>query len=230
VEINETGVKSNFATTLALMAAKKLGKNPKELAEVIKEKLIEMNNYDEVEIAGPGFINVKMKKTLLSSVVKKIELEKNNYGQQPRRNKIINIEYVSANPTGFLHVGHARNAVNGSVLEQIFKADGYETQTEYYINDAGNQINVLAVTVFVHYLNLLGIEAIKPENSYGGDMYDEVAGYLLDEFGDKFKDVTFSDTMINDEEVHQIFRKKSTQHFLDIIKEQLKDLGVVISH
>ncbi|WP_027063127.1 arginine--tRNA ligase [Mesoplasma seiffertii] len=230
VEINKTGIQSDFATTLALMAAKKLGKNPKELAEVIKTKLLNINNYEEVEIAGPGFINVKMKKDLLSSVVKKIAEEKNNYGQQPRRNKIMNIEYVSANPTGFLHVGHARNAVNGSTLEEIFKADGYEVQTEYYINDAGNQINVLAVTVFVHYLNLLGIDAVKPENSYGGDMYDEVAGYLIDEFGDKFRDVTFSDTMINDDEVHQIFRKKSVEHFLTLIKQQLQDFGVVIEH
>ncbi|AUF83682.1 arginine--tRNA ligase [Mesoplasma syrphidae] len=230
VEINKTGIQSDFSTTLALMGAKKIGKNPKELAELIKEKLLAVNNYDEVEVAGPGFINVKMKKKLLSSVIQKISAEKSTYGVQPRRNQIINIEYVSANPTGFLHVGHARNAVNGSVLEEIFKADGYEVQTEYYVNDAGNQINILAVTVFVHYLNLLGINAVKPENSYGGDMYDEVAGYLIDEFGDKFKTVTFSDAMINNQEVHQIFRKKSVDHFSYLIKQQLKDFGVVIEH
>nr|WP_026389682.1 arginine--tRNA ligase [[Acholeplasma] multilocale] len=230
VEINKNGVNGDFSSTLALMAAKKLGKNPRELAEIIKSELEKTGNYETIEVAGPGFVNVKINKVILNGVIKKIMTEESEYGKQPRRNKVINIEYVSANPTGFLHVGHARNAVSGSTLEKIFEADGFDVQTEYYMNDAGNQINILAVTVFVHYLQALGIDAQKPENSYGGDMYDEVAAYFVDEFGDKFKDVTFSDTKINDEEVHQIFRKRSVEHFTDIIKEQLADFGVLIPH
>lgn len=205
-------------------------KKPVELANIFKQELEKTNKYKSIEIAGPGFINVLIKPELLSTVINNVLTAKKDYGQLEKQDYIFNIEYVSANPTGFLHIGHARNAVIGSVLVNIWKKAGNTVQTEYYINDAGNQINILAVTVFVHYLWALGIEAKKPESSYAGDMYDDLAYELIKEYGDKFKDLKFSDTYILDEEVHELFRKKSVAYFMDVIKQQLKDFGVVIEH
>ncbi|WP_106078985.1 arginine--tRNA ligase [Mesoplasma coleopterae] len=230
VEINKNNIDSHFSTTLALMSAKELKQNPVQLAETIKEELMQKDYYDQIEIAGPGFINIKVKTELLSRTIKNITTLKEAYGKNKSKNKIINIEYVSANPTGYLHVGHARNAVTGSVLEEVLKFDGYEVQTEYYTNDAGNQINILAVTVFVHYLWALGIEAEKPANTYGGTFYDDLANTMIEKYGDKFKNLTFTETAISDPEVHQIFRKEATEYFLAEIKKQLKDFGVVIDH
>lgn len=213
VEINKNNINSHFSTTLALMSAKELKQNPIQLAEKIKSELLQKTYYDEVEIAGPGFINIKLKTNILTSAIKKIASLKETYGKNTVKNKIINIEYVSANPTGFLHVGHARNAVTGSVLEQVLKFDGYEVQTEYYTNDAGNQINILAVTVFVHYLWALGIKATKPANTYGGTFYDDIANILVKKYNDKFKSLTFTETTISDPQVHQIFRQEATEYF-----------------
>ncbi|AVN64616.1 MULTISPECIES: arginine--tRNA ligase [Mesoplasma] len=230
VEINKNNIDSHFSSTLALMSAKELKQNPVQLAENIKHELLQKDYYDQIEIAGPGFINIKLKTELLSTTIKNITTLKEAYGKNENKNKIINIEYVSANPTGFLHVGHARNAVTGSVLEEVLKFDGYEVQTEFYTNDAGNQINILAVTVFVHYLWALGIEAEKPANTYGGTFYDDLANIMIQKYGDKFKNLTFTETAISDDETHQIFRKEAVQHFLAEIKQQLKDFGVVIDH
>lgn len=230
VEINKNNINSHFSTTLALMSAKELKQNPIQLAEKIKSELLQKTYYDEVEIAGPGFINIKLKTNILTSAIKKIASLKETYGKNTVKNKIINIEYVSANPTGFLHVGHARNAVTGSVLEQVLKFDGYKVQTEYYTNDAGNQINILAVTVFVHYLWALGIKATKPANTYGGTFYDDIANILVKKYNDKFKSLTFTETTISDPQVHQIFRQEATEYFLAEIKKQLKDFGVEIDY
>ncbi|KNG79643.1 arginine--tRNA ligase [Mycoplasma sp. HU2014] len=230
VEINKNGVAGLLATTIALAGSKQVGKKPVELANIFKQELEKTNKYKSIEIAGPGFINVLIKPELLSTVINNVLTAKKDYGQLEKQDYIFNIEYVSANPTGFLHIGHARNAVIGSVLVNIWKKAGNTVQTEYYINDAGNQINILAVTVFVHYLWALGIEAKKPESSYAGDMYDDLAYELIKEYGDKFKDLKFSDTYILDEEVHELFRKKSVAYFMDVIKQQLKDFGVVIEH
>ncbi|ATZ18858.1 arginyl-tRNA synthetase [Williamsoniiplasma somnilux] len=230
VEINKTNFKGDFSTTIALVNAKILQKSPKSIAEEIILKLQKTNNYEFVEIAGPGFINVTLKSEIVTDVIKGVLEEKNNFGNNEKKNKTINVELVSANPTGWLHVGHARNAVIGDTLKNIFKKDGYDVQTEYYTNDAGNQINVLAVTVFVWYLKILGVNAQLPKNTYGGDMYGDIAQIFVDEYGDKFREISFNENLINDKNVHEIFRAKSTQYFLKIIKQQLKDFGVEIEY
>ncbi|ATZ16542.1 arginyl-tRNA synthetase [Entomoplasma freundtii] len=230
VEINKSNIAGGYATTVALAGAKSLKQAPIKIAEVIKAHLDKKDYYETVEIVKPGFINVTFKPEFLSQVLVNIDDEKENYGQNPVKDYIYNVEEVSANPTGWLHIGHARNAVFGDSLTRILKKDGYPTQTEYYTNDAGNQINILAVTVFVHYLNLLGIKAEKPEGAYAGDAYNDVAQKFIDEYGDKFKDVKFNDKQILDEEVHQLFRVRATRHFLKIIKTQLADLDVHIGH
>lgn len=230
VEICKNRNNGHFASTIALSKAKKMNLDSMLLAENIKSKLLEKEMYESVEVIKPGFINVKIKSLFLTSVLTNINEEKENYGQNPVKDYIYNIELVSANPTGWLHVGHARNAVFGDTLVRILKKDGYPTKTEYYTNDAGNQINVLAVTVFVHYLKILGVDAVKPENSYSGDAYDDVAKIFIDEYGDKFKDISFSDKYINDKEIHEIFKQKSIKYFMKIITKQLSDFGVTINH
>ncbi|ATZ17472.1 arginyl-tRNA synthetase [Williamsoniiplasma luminosum] len=230
VEINKGKENGHFSTTIALMLAKKMGKNPKDLATIIGDKLSQKDYYSSVKIAGIGFINVEVKTDLLSTIILNIMNQKDNYGQNEQKNYIINLELVSANPTGWLHLGHARNAVTGDTLKRVWEKDGFNVQTEYYTNDAGNQINVLAVTVFVYYLNMIGVKAELPSVAYKGEAYDEVATMFVAEYGDKFKDIKFTDTQILDQEAHDIFRYKSVAFFMDIIKQQLKDFDVEIEH
>ncbi|KAF5295669.1 hypothetical protein FQA39_LY12842 [Lamprigera yunnana] len=197
----------HYATTLALAGSKQLKTKPLEIAVMIKDKLEKTNNYRSVEIAGPGFINVILKNELLTQVIKEINEKKEKFGSLEAKNQIVNIEYVSANPTGYLHIGHARNAVIGSVLANVLRKAGYTVQTEYYVNDAGNQINILA----------------RPENSYGGEMYVDLAKSFVEEYGNKFAKIKYSETRIEDEAVHSIFRQKSVAYFLTEIERELEE-------
>ncbi|PPE04657.1 arginyl-tRNA synthetase [Entomoplasma ellychniae] len=230
LELNKNNINTHFSTSIALINAKDKKMNPMELAESIKVILLAKSYYSEVEVAKPGFINIKLKCEFISTILKNINTLKKMYGFNNKKNKLINLEFVSANPTGFLHVGHARNAVVGSALEKILIADGYDTQTEYYINDAGNQINILAVTVFVHYLWSFGIEAVKPENSYGGTFYDDLAQIIKDKYGDKFVKIKYDETQILDEKTQDVFKNESVNYFLEEIKLQLKAFGVTFNY
>ncbi|PPE06782.1 arginine--tRNA ligase [Mesoplasma corruscae] len=230
LELNKNNINTHFSTSIALINAKNKKMNPMELAESIKVILLEKSYYSEIEVAKPGFINIKLKCEFISTILNNINTLKKMYGFNNKKNKLINLEFVSANPTGFLHVGHARNAVVGSALEKILIADGYDTQTEYYINDAGNQINILAVTVFVHYLWSFGIEAVKPENSYGGTFYDDLAQIIKDKYGDKFVKIKYDETQILDEKTQDVFKNESVNYFLEEIKLQLKAFGVTFNY
>ncbi|MBH8623043.1 MULTISPECIES: arginine--tRNA ligase [Spiroplasma] len=223
----------HLSTNLTLLLAKDLKKAPNKIAaEIIA--FIEKNNkpyFKKIEIAGAGFINFTLADEQLQHVISDVLKLQTKYGHSAPKNFIYNLEIVSANPTGFLHIGHARNGAIGDSVARILRAAGYKVQTEYYVNDAGNQINNLAVTVFVSYLNLLGKKTELPPEAYRGDMYDEVAQYFVDKYQDKFIDVTFDeDYKLSDPEVHEMFRKKSVDLFLDIIKEQLKLFRVEIEH
>lgn len=223
----------HLSTNLTLLLAKDLKKAPNKIAaEIIA--FIEKNNkpyFKKIEIAGAGFINFTLADEQLQHVISDVLKLQTKYGHSYPKNFIYNLEIVSANPTGFLHIGHARNGAIGDSVARILRAAGYKVQTEYYVNDAGNQINNLAVTVFVSYLNLLGKKTELPPEAYRGDMYDEVAQYFVDKYQNKFIDVTFDeDYKLSDPEVHEMFRKKSVDLFLDIIKEQLKLFRVEIEH
>ncbi|AOX43647.1 arginyl-tRNA synthetase [Spiroplasma sp. NBRC 100390] len=223
----------HLSTNLALLLAKDLKKAPNKIAEEIIA-FIEKNNktyFKKIEIAGAGFINFTLADEQLHQVINDVLKLQAKYGHSAPKDFIYNLEIVSANPTGFLHIGHARNGAIGDSVARILRAAGYKVQTEYYVNDAGNQINNLAVTVFVSYLNLLGKKTELPPEAYRGDMYDEVAQYFVDNYQDKFIDLTFNeDYKLSDSEVHELFRKKSVDLFLDIIKEQLKLFRVDIEY
>ncbi|WP_338956083.1 arginine--tRNA ligase [Spiroplasma endosymbiont of Polydrusus cervinus] len=223
----------HLSSNLALLLAKDLKKAPNKIAaEIIA--FIEKDNksyFKKIEIAGAGFINFTLADEQLHRVINDVLKLQTTYGHSAPKKFTYNLEIVSANPTGFLHIGHAQNGAIGDSVARILRAAGYHVQTEYYVNDAGNQINTLAVTVFVSYLNLLGKKTEFPPEIYRGEMYNDVAQYFVDHYQDKFINLTFDkDYKISDPEVHQIFRQKSIDLFLDIIKNQLKLFRVDIEY
>ncbi|QBQ07439.1 arginyl-tRNA synthetase [Spiroplasma gladiatoris] len=219
----------DFSTNFALINSKLNSKNPKELANLIVESLKKDSYFENVEIAGPGFINMTIKQENLGEVIKEIFLKNQDYGKSENKNIKYNLELVSANPTGYLHIGHARNGAIGDSVARILKFAGYNVETEYYTNDAGNQINISASTLFFHYKNLLNSPVNTPEEMYGGDMYIEVAQKFIDKYGDKFINANIGqNNKIDDEEIHQLFKKESILFFLNIIKDQLNKFGISI--
>ncbi|MGV2392591.1 UNVERIFIED_CONTAM: arginine--tRNA ligase [Campylobacter lari] len=202
------------------MAMGNKGQNPIELANKIITKI----NKDDfglasVEIAGPGFINFNIANDSFVDAVNEILLKGKDYGRGHNKGKL-NIEFVSANPTGFLHVGHARNAAIGSTVANIVEFSGIDVTREYYINDAGNQINVLANSVFSRYQQIFDPSYPMPEECYKGEDILFAAKEFTLKYGDKFKNV------ILDGDVLELFKKESVEIFLRVIKETLKDFGV----
>jgi len=230
LETNKNIGNGQFSSTAALAFAKKLQMKPLELAQKLKAELETSSLIQNVEIASPGFINIELTPKAIGSIVETVVLAKNAYGQGKKKDQLISLEEVSVNPTGFLHLAHARNATIGDSLFRILTFAGYDVETEYYVNDAGNQINQLALTVFVNYLNLLGKKTELPENAYRGEGYDVVAQQIIDQKGSEFLATPFDEHMILDSAVNQYFREVSTEYFLNVIKAQLAQMDVRIEN
>ncbi len=175
----------DFASNLALQLAKSIGKPPREVAEAITDALPEAPELERVEIAGPGFINFHLTEATFQAIVPEILQAGARYGQGPvGKGEKVQIEFVSANPTGPLHVGHGRGAAYGDTLARIMEAAGYSIKREYYVNDTGRQIDLLALSVFLHYQRLAtSLPTPFPEQAYQGDYVKEIAEELLQEFG-----------------------------------------------
>ncbi len=142
--------KGHLTTNVCMIAASQLKRNPKELANELQKELLNSNKFEKVESAGPGFINITLKREDFVSTIEKINVQSVNFGSSEHgKDKSIQIEFVSANPTGPLHVGHGRGAAYGDAIARILKSSGYEVQKEYYINDAGRQIDILTASVFI---------------------------------------------------------------------------------
>ncbi|MBR0440197.1 MAG: arginine--tRNA ligase [Bacilli bacterium] len=174
----------DYATSAAMKNCRLFSKSPRDVASLLIEKL-DMSSIEKVEIAGPGFINFFMKKDSLQQFVKKIIQSNENYGCGENKNFKVNVEFVSANPTGDLHVGHARGAAIGDSISRILSFAGYDVTREYYINDAGNQIDHLAESILARYKQLFGLKAELPEDGYHGEDIIYVAKIIKDEVGDK---------------------------------------------
>jgi arginyl-tRNA synthetase len=230
VEKAKNNVNGHFTTNFPLINAKKIGENPMVLAEKLMDLLQANPLFAKIEVAKPGFINFYLADKELQAILKMVQTKKTTFGQGEKKNFKYNLELVSANPTGFLHIGHARNGVIGDSVARILKFNGYDVETEYYTNDAGNQINVLACTMYYNYLKELGKEVAEPAEMYGGTIYAEVVKKFIDEYGDRFVGHTMADNRISDPEVHELFREKSIQYFLVEIKKQLDELGVAIGY
>jgi arginyl-tRNA synthetase len=168
----------DFATNVALALAKPLGKPPRAVAELIVKHLPPSARVAKTEIAGPGFINFFLAPGAFQAVVPEILAAGQNYGRAPKTRGRIMVEFVSANPTGPLHVGHGRGAAYGDALSSILDAAGYDVHREYYINDAGRQVDVLAVSVWLRYLELCGETVRLPARGYPAEYVKAIAAKL----------------------------------------------------
>ena len=176
----------DFATNFAMQSARALRCNPRVLAQYIVEHL-DCAYVNKMEIAGPGFINFYLDPDWMYDMLAHIVEAGENYGNLPKASdEKIQVEYVSANPTGPLHVGHGRGAAVGSALSNLLKAAGYDVEQEYYINDAGNQMNNLARSVNARYLELLGKPCEFPEDGYHGHDIIDTAQRIISKYGDRF--------------------------------------------
>ena len=216
IEIPKNKQNGDFSTNIAMQLAKILKMNPREIALKIADVLKENENFANVEVAGPGFINIYLNDKYIYSGVKEIIEEDNNYGKSMiGNNKKINIEFVSANPTGILHLGTARGAAYGANLANIMSFAGFNVTKEYYINDAGNQINNLGISIKERYKGLCGLEENMPEDGYYGDEIKEIASKVYSEFGDKKLDENL-----------EYFKEMGVNYLLNIIKTDLSNFGV----
>lgn len=221
VEINQQ--KNNFgdyASTIALQLAKQYHKKPLEIAKEIVDKIDKNNLIDKIDILGPGFINFYVSISSFYQVLSDIIEQKENYAKLPPNKLKYNIEFVSANPTGLLHLGHARNAAIGSSLANVLEHRGYEVVKEYYINDAGNQINILAMSIFIRYQNLCGKQLELPEDSYHGQEIIAAAEAFKNKYGTKFCQKKL------DSQTNKIFAQFGSAYMLDEIKSDLSNFGV----
>ena len=189
VENSKDPAHGDYASNVALKYASKVGKNPRDFASFIIEN-IDKSNINHIEIAGPGFINFFMKKDALNSVIAKIINEDNDYGRGENKNFKINVEFVSANPTGDLHLGHARCAAVGDSICRIYEFAGYNVTREYYVNNAGNQIHTLGLSLNIRYRQLNGEEVELPEDSYHANDIIDIAKQFNDEYGTKYLENT----------------------------------------
>ncbi len=183
IEKTKDTAHGDYATNVAMKFCRLFAKSPRDVASILIEN-IDMEGIDKVEIAGPGFINFFMKNDSLQVFVKKIIDEGDNYGRSSKKNQKVDVEFVSANPTGLLHVGTARGAAIGDSICRILDFAGYDVTREYYINDAGSQITNLALSIQARYKELFGIEATIPEDGYAGQDIVDIAKTLKEEIGD----------------------------------------------
>lgn len=220
IETPKNSKNGDFSTNIAMQLTKILRKNPKLIAKEIIDNLEKSNFFEKIEIAGPGFINFFVKKSSLADVLEEVFSKKENYGENNIGNgeKIL-LEYVSANPTGDLHVGHARNAAVADSLVRIMKKSGYNVTREFYVNDAGNQINNLTLSADARYKQALGIKVNMPEDGYNGKDIVLLGEILKKEYGKSLLEKDKSEYM-------KFLREYSVKYQLEKIKKDLKDFRV----
>ena len=208
----------DYSTNLAMRLAKALHKAPVIIANEIISKIdLEKNHLSKVEVAGAGFINFYIDNNFLSNIVFQINKEQENYGTcDYGQGKKVNIEFVSANPTGFLHIGHCRGAAYGDSLARIMKKAGYIVSKEHYVNDAGNQIKNLAHSIFERYKELFGLECNLGDDDYHGKEIITIAKMIKEES---------NDAHLNDSDL-SYFREYGVNYLLNGLKHDLHDFNV----
>ncbi len=243
----------DFASNLALILAKPCRQAPRQIAELLVQSLPADPCVEKVEIAGAGFINFFIRNNALSQVIAEILKKEKAFGRSTvGQNQKVLVEYVSANPTGPLHVGHGRSAAFGATLVNVLKAAGYEVTAEYYVNDAGRQMNILAASVWLRYLELASEPVVFPANAYKGDYVFDIAQKLWDEYGEKFvhswgvvtKGLPADEPQGGDKELYidavieqactllglpnfELFHQHALNTVLDDIKDDLSEFGVI---
>ena len=214
---------SNVAMVLASRAKEKLP--PRRIADIVSKNISSGDDVlAKVEVAGPGFMNFFIKGDVWSTLLHDVDKLGDRYGVSDYgKEKRIHLEFVSANPTGPLHIGHARGAVVGDVIANILKASGYSVFCEYYINDTGNQMNNLGKSVFLRYLELLGDDVEFPEGCYQGDYISDLAKEIITRKGEDYRNR-------NQEEYIRMFTDYAASAILNGIKDDLKAFGVVFDN
>ena len=217
IEIPKDNTKGDYSTNIAMRLTKILRQNPQLIAKALVEKLeTTLNNVDKIEIAGPGFINFWVKKTELANVINTVIDAGDDYGKNDSGKGLkILVEYVSANPTGALHLGHARGAAWGDSITRLLNKSGYDCLREYYINDAGNQINMLGESVYARYLEYFGRDFTLPEDGYHGPDVIEITKDIIKEVGEKYLDCP-------KEEACAFFREEGKKRELARIEKDLE--------
>jgi len=254
IQLSRTKDRSHgdFACNLAMMLAKPAGKNPREIAQLLIDALPKHEQLDKVEIAGPGFINFFVSQSNTLAIVNTVNSQAETYGlSNIGAGRKVQVEFVSANPTGPLHVGHGRGAAYGATVASLLSAVGFSVHREYYVNDAGRQMDILATSLWLRYLEHCGIEITFPSNGYQGDYVKEIAEQLFAQHDKNlmhpaaavFEDISADEPAGGDKEQHiddLIDRAKNLlgddsylqvfdlglNTILEGIKEDLKDFGV----
>jgi arginyl-tRNA synthetase len=211
----------DMATNAAMVLAKDAGKKPRELAETIAAKLRRDGKVASVDIAGPGFINLTLKPNVWSEELRLVLEAGPDYGRSGMgKGEKVNVEYVSANPTGPMHVGHGRGAVFGDALANLLAFTGYKVTREYYINDAGAQVDVLARSAYLRYREALGENITIPEGLYPGEYLKSVGKDLAQAHGRSLKDKPEAEWL-------PIVRKRAIDMMMAEIRNDLQALGIV---
>jgi arginyl-tRNA synthetase len=212
----------DYASNAAMVLAKPARKNPRDIAGILLERIDDTGQIlERVEIAGPGFMNFFIREGCWLTLLKKVEDEGSRYGSSDLgKGRRIQVEFVSANPTGPLHIGHARGAVVGDVVANILAAVGYDVFREYYINDSGNQMNNLGKSVLLRYRELLGRKEVFPEGCYKGEYIRDLAAELLRREGERYLDM-------DPEAAIPLLTTYAGGAILEGIKEDLRTFGVV---
>lgn len=227
IDIPKDAAHGDYASNVAMVLASRAKGSlpPRRIAAVIAEHIQESDDVlERVEVAGPGFMNFFIKEHMWATLLEDVDKLGDRYGASDYGGgKKIHSEFVSANPTGPLHIGHARGAVVGDVVANILEASGFSVFREYYINDAGNQMNNLGKSVLFRYRELLGEGIEFPDGCYQGDYIRDIAQEIIDKEGDIYR-------ARNQEEVVRVFTDYAASAILNEIKEDLKAFGVVFDN
>jgi len=221
VEPPRDAAHGDLATNAAMVLAKAARTNPRALADLIKPKLEALPTVTSVEVAGPGFINLRLKSDSWRDELRTILEEGASYGVSAvGKNERVNVEYVSANPTGPMHMGHCRGAVVGDSLARLLEVAGFRVTKEYYVNDAGGQVDTLARSVHLRYREALGEEIGEiPEGMYPGEYLKPIGTLLASEFGDRYVTAPESEWL-------QLFKQRASGAMMDLIRHDLALLGI----
>ncbi|MDQ0418316.1 arginyl-tRNA synthetase [Croceifilum oryzae] len=221
LEVPKDKSHGDWATNVAMQLTRIARRNPREIANVIVEKLDQSKaQIRKVEIAGPGFINFTMDRSFLTDVALEVYKQKEAFGRsEAGKGERVNVEFVSANPTGSLHLGHARGAAVGDALCNVLDAAGYDVTREYYINDAGNQMNMMALSLEARYFEGLGIEWAFPEDGYYGQDMVQIAEQIIEVDGKKWTEVEGSERLA-------YFKEVGREKLLNKIETDLKGFRV----
>jgi arginyl-tRNA synthetase len=213
----------DYATNAAMVMASRTGEDSRELARQISEKMREVDqgkDLEKVSVAGPGFVNMTMSPRFWIRILRAVMMEGEDFARTSvGEGRKVQVEFVSANPTGPLHVGHGRGAALGDALANILECAGFQVQREYYINDAGNQIQTLGKSVYTRYLQLLGRDVPFPEEGYKGEYIGDIAARVKEEEGDRY-------LSMSEPEAAEAVAVRSATIILDDIRKDLEEFGV----